>query len=212
MLQTQLHPMPAARPITGRCPGAAPCATQSSRSRPLPAAGLITQAAAIDDAPLSPPCPLPAGRRSSKIVSLMASCFTGNYVRMWAQYLPDTPMQYTPMFDARAVCYPSTATLRDYLSWRQADTHINNQVGDVRQRECVWGVCGVGWGGGGGNWRGVSPWLWGPQAMTSGACHVLGARTAQYPCSMCTAQAGHAQAGSRLRAAAGARCQVPGLQ
>lgn len=39
-----------------------------------------------------------------------------------------TPMQTTPMFDARAVLYPSDKSLRDYLAWRQADTHINNQV------------------------------------------------------------------------------------
>ena len=32
------------------------------------------------------------------------------------------------MFDARAVLYPALRTLRDYLSWRQADTHINNLV------------------------------------------------------------------------------------
>ena len=32
------------------------------------------------------------------------------------------------MFDGRAVCYPDVATLRDYLAWRQADAHINNQV------------------------------------------------------------------------------------
>lgn len=35
----------------------------------------------------------------------------------------------TPMFDGRAVLYPADSTLRDYLSWRQADTHINNLVG-----------------------------------------------------------------------------------
>jgi tRNA(His) 5'-end guanylyltransferase len=37
-------------------------------------------------------------------------------------------MLYTPVFDGRAVCYPNFAVLRDYLSWRQADAHINNQV------------------------------------------------------------------------------------
>jgi tRNA(His) guanylyltransferase len=31
-----------------------------------------------------------------------------------------------PSFDARAVVYPTTANLRDYLSWRQVDCHINN--------------------------------------------------------------------------------------
>lgn len=31
-----------------------------------------------------------------------------------------------PSFDARLVLYPTIAHLRDYLSWRQADTHVNN--------------------------------------------------------------------------------------
>jgi Thg1 C terminal domain len=46
--------------------------------------------------------------------------------------MPDTPLQTTPMFDARAVLYPSDKGLRDYLAWRQADTHINNQVHSER--------------------------------------------------------------------------------
>jgi tRNA(His) 5'-end guanylyltransferase len=69
-----------------------------------------------------------AGRRASKLVSLICSCFTGNYVRQWGEYMPRTPLQTTPTFDARAVLYPSDKSLRDYLAWRQADTHINNQV------------------------------------------------------------------------------------
>lgn len=71
---------------------------------------------------------LAAGRRASKLVSLICSCFTGNYVRQWGQHLLGSPLQATPVFDARAVLYPSDRSLRDYLSWRQADTHINNQV------------------------------------------------------------------------------------
>lgn len=31
-----------------------------------------------------------------------------------------------PTFDSRAVCYPSIENIRDYMSWRQADCHINN--------------------------------------------------------------------------------------
>ncbi len=71
----------------------------------------------------------PAGRRASKIVSLIASCFSSSYVRFWDRHFPSTPLVATPMFDARAVLYPSDRTLRDYLSWRQADTHVNNLVG-----------------------------------------------------------------------------------
>lgn len=69
-----------------------------------------------------------AGRRSSKLVSLVTSCFTGSYVRFWPQYFPDAELQHTPIFDGRAICYPTDAILRDYLAWRQADTHINNQA------------------------------------------------------------------------------------
>jgi hypothetical protein len=43
--------------------------------------------------------------------------------------MQDQPLAYSPVFDGRAVSYPSLAVLRDYLSWRQADAHINNQVG-----------------------------------------------------------------------------------
>lgn len=59
------------------------------------------------------------GRRSSKLVSLLVSCFTASYVRLWPQHLAGTEMRATPMFDGRAVCYPDLQTLRDYLSWRQ---------------------------------------------------------------------------------------------
>lgn len=62
-------------------------------------------------------------------MSLLTSCFTSHYVRLWPQVMgADRPMQASPMFDGRAVLYPSEAVLRDYLSWRQVDTHINNQV------------------------------------------------------------------------------------
>ena len=69
-----------------------------------------------------------ADRRASKLLSLVTSCFTGSYVRFWADVFPDKELQWTPMFDGRAICYPTDAILRDYLAWRQADTHINNQV------------------------------------------------------------------------------------
>lgn len=80
-----------------------------------------------------------AGRRASKLSSLIASCFTGSYVRLWGEHLgPETPLAATPMFDARAVLYPTEAALRDYLSWRQADTHVNNLVRPVRCMVSVW--------------------------------------------------------------------------
>ncbi|KAL7780184.1 hypothetical protein CFE70_010206 [Pyrenophora teres f. teres 0-1] len=40
---------------------------------------------------------------------------------------PDKPLTPPlPSFDGRAVLYPSDDNLRDYLSWRQVDCHINN--------------------------------------------------------------------------------------
>ncbi len=39
----------------------------------------------------------------------------------------------------RPPCTPPDATLRDYLSWRQADTHINNQY-----NTCFWALVGAG--------------------------------------------------------------------
>ena len=42
-------------------------------------------------------------------------------------------MLASPLFDGRAVLYPSEAIVRDYLAWRQVDTHINNQV----MRHCM---------------------------------------------------------------------------
>ena len=69
-----------------------------------------------------------AGRRASKLVSLVVSCFTGRYVALWPDAFPGRPLRRPPMFDGRAVCYPTDAALRDYLAWRQVDTHINNQA------------------------------------------------------------------------------------
>ncbi|KAI9598134.1 putative tRNA guanylyltransferase-like protein [Syncephalis fuscata] len=66
------------------------------------------------------------GRRESKIISTICSLFTSAYVLYWSRHFPNTPLKYPPSFDARAVCYPTCQHLRDYLSWRQADCHINN--------------------------------------------------------------------------------------
>ncbi|KAH6990742.1 tRNA guanylyltransferase [Ilyonectria robusta] len=66
-------------------------------------------------------------RRDSKLVSTVVSTFTSNYVYSWSTHFPDTPLSFPlPTFDGRAVCYPSVQNLRDYLSWRQVDCHINN--------------------------------------------------------------------------------------
>ncbi|RYP17021.1 hypothetical protein DL765_004782 [Monosporascus sp. GIB2] len=66
-------------------------------------------------------------RRSSKLVSTVVSTFTAYYIHLWPSYFPDTPLlPPLPSFDGRAVCYPSVQNMRDYMSWRQVDCHINN--------------------------------------------------------------------------------------
>jgi len=65
-------------------------------------------------------------RRQSKILTTLTSYFTSCYVLYWSQYFPDTPLRYPPSFDGRIVVYPTERAIRDYFSWRQADTHINN--------------------------------------------------------------------------------------
>lgn len=88
-----------------------------------------------------------AGRRASKLVSLVASLFSAAYVRFWPVHFPDTPLAATPLFDGRAVLYPADSTLRDYLSWRQADTHINNLVGVPSGGPWAWQRAATGCGG-----------------------------------------------------------------
>lgn len=70
-------------------------------------------------------------RRASKILTCMNSLFTSSYVFYWSEFVPNQPLLYPPSFDARIVLYPSDENLRDYLSWRQADTHINNLYNTV---------------------------------------------------------------------------------
>jgi len=67
-------------------------------------------------------------RRSAKLVSTIVSTFTACYIYKWQSFFPSTPLEpsHLPTFDGRAVLYPSIKNLRDYLSWRQVDCHINN--------------------------------------------------------------------------------------
>ncbi|KIW02245.1 uncharacterized protein PV09_06397 [Verruconis gallopava] len=66
------------------------------------------------------------GRRASKLISTVVSTFTAYYIGYWLQssFGPLTPPM--PTFDGRCVLYPTVGNLRDYISWRQADCHINN--------------------------------------------------------------------------------------
>ncbi|CAK7348897.1 unnamed protein product [Dovyalis caffra] len=72
-------------------------------------------------------------RKASNIVSIMVSFFTSTYVMNWKAFFPQKELKYSPAFDGRAVCYPSTEILRHYLAWRQVDCHINNQY-----NTCFW--------------------------------------------------------------------------
>ncbi|KAF8514550.1 tRNAHis guanylyltransferase [Hysterangium stoloniferum] len=70
-------------------------------------------------------------RRATKIVTTITSLFTSSYVMLWPRYFPDKPLKYPPSFDGRLVIYPSEKEVRDYFSWRQTDTHINNLYNTV---------------------------------------------------------------------------------
>lgn len=67
-------------------------------------------------------------RRASKLVSTVVSTFTAEYCMQWPRFFgTDAVLERPwPTFDGRAVAYPKVRILRDYLSWRQADCHINN--------------------------------------------------------------------------------------
>ncbi|KAJ0039900.1 hypothetical protein Pint_26994 [Pistacia integerrima] len=71
--------------------------------------------------------------RCSEIVSVIVSFFTSMYVLKWKEFFPQNDLKYPPSFDGRAVCYPSSDIIRDYLAWRQVDCHINNQY-----NTCFW--------------------------------------------------------------------------
>lgn len=66
-------------------------------------------------------------RRASKLISTISSMFTANFIHLWSSFFPETPLvPPLPSFDGRVVAYPSFQNLRDYMSWRQVDCHINN--------------------------------------------------------------------------------------
>ncbi|SGZ50891.1 CIC11C00000005149 [Sungouiella intermedia] len=67
-------------------------------------------------------------RREMKLVSTFASFMSVHYVMAWNAEFPEKPVESSrlPTFDARAVVYPNSQTVRDYFSWRQVDCHINN--------------------------------------------------------------------------------------
>lgn len=66
-------------------------------------------------------------RRSAKLATSVATQFTAEYCMLWPEYMTGVRLERPwPTFDGRCVAYPKRKILRDYLSWRQADCHINN--------------------------------------------------------------------------------------
>lgn len=66
-------------------------------------------------------------RRSAKLATSLATAFTAEFCMQWPEYFPDSALTRPyPTFDGRCVAYPKKGVLRDYLSWRQADCHVNN--------------------------------------------------------------------------------------
>ncbi|KAK9511064.1 hypothetical protein O3M35_005706 [Rhynocoris fuscipes] len=74
-------------------------------------------------------------RRGEKLVSLVTSLFSSSYVFFWDEYFPTKKPLYVPHFDGRVVLYPTDNNLKDYLSWRQADVHVNNLY-----NTCFWNL------------------------------------------------------------------------
>ncbi|XP_045102040.1 tRNA(His) guanylyltransferase 2-like [Portunus trituberculatus] len=72
-------------------------------------------------------------RQGGRIISSIVSLFAGVYVYHWQSMFEDVKLHYCPAFDARVVLYPNNSCLRDYISWRQADCHINNMY-----NTCFW--------------------------------------------------------------------------
>lgn len=72
-------------------------------------------------------------RRNDKLSTLVVSLFTANYVSLWPKFFLDTPLdvKHLPFFDSRCVTYPNLQIIKDYLSWRFVDTHINNLYNTV---------------------------------------------------------------------------------
>ncbi|GAA5841442.1 hypothetical protein JCM11251_007140 [Rhodosporidiobolus azoricus] len=77
------------------------------------------------------------GRRASKLITLVTSVFTAAYVALWPRYFPNSilDIDHLPVFDGRVVQYTSALEIRDYLRWRQVDTHINNMY-----NTCFWAL------------------------------------------------------------------------
>ncbi|XP_065684809.1 probable tRNA(His) guanylyltransferase [Hydra vulgaris] len=77
-------------------------------------------------------------RRSCKLMSNIVSLFSSSFVFYWKTFFLND-LIYPPQFDGRIILYPSLENIRDYLSWRQADCHINNLY-----NTCFWSLVNKG--------------------------------------------------------------------
>lgn len=50
------------------------------------------------------------------------------YVLKWKEFFPQKDLKYPPSFDGRAVCYPSSDIIQDYLAWRQVDCEYSYYI------------------------------------------------------------------------------------
>ncbi|SBT31376.1 tRNAHis guanylyltransferase, putative [Plasmodium ovale wallikeri] len=73
-------------------------------------------------------------RRYNKLLSNIVSYFTSCFIFNWSFYF-DQKLMYPPSFDGRIIVYPTEKEIKDYLSWRQIDCHINTQY-----NECFWNL------------------------------------------------------------------------
>ncbi|CAG5133967.1 unnamed protein product [Candidula unifasciata] len=73
------------------------------------------------------------GRRASKILTSVVSLFSSSFTLFWPHFFNVQELKYPPVFEAKVALHPSDTNLRDYLSWRQADCHINNLY-----NTCLW--------------------------------------------------------------------------
>jgi tRNA(His) guanylyltransferase len=65
-------------------------------------------------------------RRHAKLLTTVVSQFTSSYVFNWAKHFPGVSLKYPPSFDGRIVLYPTERAVRDYFSWRQADSEYRS--------------------------------------------------------------------------------------
>ncbi|THX55101.1 tRNAHis guanylyltransferase [Aureobasidium pullulans] len=66
-------------------------------------------------------------RRAAKLATSISTAFSVEYCMQWGNFFEGQELERPfPTFDGRCVLYPKKSILRDYLSWRQADCHVNN--------------------------------------------------------------------------------------